>query len=190
MISSPSLVSKTVIAASLPHCGTSLCKETGLCPSIAMEIRDATCADAEAACEVMRRSIGDLCEADHHGDPKILAAWLANKQPRIFDSWLAEPDNSVLVALVDGRIASVGAVRDSGEITLNYVSPEYRFRGVSRALLAALEQRAIDRGNDGCVLVSTATARRFYLACGYVETGRPAEQFGTLSGFPMSKRLK
>jgi GNAT superfamily N-acetyltransferase len=154
-----------------------------------MEIRDATPADAEAACEVMRRSIAELCEPDHHNDPKILAAWLANKQPRIFEAWLAEPDNSVLVAVREGRIVSVGAVRDSGEITLNYVSPDARFKGVSRALLAALEQRAIDRGKRRCFLASTATARRFYLAHGYVETGRPAGQFGTSSGFPMSKAL-
>jgi len=155
-----------------------------------MEIRDATPADAEAACQVMRRSIAELCEPDHHNDPKILAAWLANKQPRIFEAWLAELDNSVLVAVMEGQIVSVGAVRDSGEITLNYVSPDARFKGVSRALLAALEQRAIDRGNRRCLLASTATARRFYLAHGYVETGRPAGQFGTSSGFPMSKALK
>jgi GNAT superfamily N-acetyltransferase len=155
-----------------------------------MEIRDATPADAEAACEVMRRSIAELCEPDHHNDPKILAAWLANKQPRIFEAWLAEPDNSILVALIEGRIVSVGAVRDSGEITLNYVSPDARFKGVSRTLLAALEQRAIERGNRRCILASTATARRFYLAHGYVETGRPGGQFGTSSGFPMSKTLK
>jgi hypothetical protein len=87
-------------------------------------IRDATPADAEAACKVMRQSIAELCEADHHDDQKILAAWLANKQPRT------------------------------------------------------------------CFLASTATARRFCLANGYVETGRPAAQFGTSSGFPMSKTLK
>jgi GNAT superfamily N-acetyltransferase len=155
-----------------------------------MEIRDATSGDAEAACEVMRRSIAELCEPDHHNDPRILAAWLANKQPHLFEAWLAEPDNSILVAVMDNRIVSVGAVRDSGEITLNYVSPDARFKGVSRALLAALEQRAIDRGVDRCTLASTATARRFYLAHGYLGTGRPAGQFGTSSGFPMSKALK
>lgn len=40
-----------------------------------------------------------------------------------------EADNSVLVALDQDRIIAVGAVRDSGEITLNYVSPAHRFRG-------------------------------------------------------------
>jgi GNAT superfamily N-acetyltransferase len=155
-----------------------------------MEIRDALPIDAEAACAVMRRSITELCAADHHDDPKILAAWLANKTPEIFNRWLTEPDNSVLVAVEDGHILSVGAVRSSGEITLNYVSPDARFRGVSGALLAALEHRAAERGKRTCTLASTATARRFYLARGYVETGQPDRKFGTSSGFPMAKPLK
>lgn len=81
-------------------------------------------------------------------------------------------------------------MRDSGEITLNYVSPDYRFTGVSRALLAALEKRAIERGNDRCTLSSTATARRFYLANGYLETGAARGNFGSQAGFPMAKPLK
>jgi GNAT superfamily N-acetyltransferase len=153
-------------------------------------IRNAVAADAQAACEVMRRSIAELCDADHHNDPKILTAWLGNKQPRFFHAWLAEPDNSVLVAVDGGRIVSVGAVRDSGEITLNYVSPDYRFTGVSRALLTALENRAIERGNNRCTLSSTATARRFYLANGYLETGAARGNFGSQTGFPMAKLLK
>ena len=155
-----------------------------------LEIRDATAADAEAATEVMRRSITELCTADHNDDPKILDGWLANKKLEIFRAWLQQRNHSYLVAVEGGRIVCVGAVTNAGLITLNYVSPEARFRGVSRAMVAALEQRARARGNRDCTLASTATARRFYLANGYVETGRPAGQFGTASGFPMSKALK
>jgi hypothetical protein len=54
----------------------------------------------------------------------------------------------------------------------------------------ALEQRAIDRGNSRCTRSSTATARRFYLANGYVETGPAEERFGTQTGFPMTRPLK
>ena len=156
----------------------------------ALRIRDAVAADAEAACEVMRRSIAELCTADHRDDPKILAQWLANKHPDIFRGWVAQSRNSFLVATEGGSILGVGSVTDSGEITLNYVSPDARFRGVSRALLAALERRAAERGNSACTLASTATARRFYLANGYVETGAPRGDFGTQSGFPMRKALK
>jgi hypothetical protein len=91
-----------------------------------MEIRDATADDADSACLVMRRSIAELCVADHGHDKAILARWLGNKTPEIFLSWIAEPGNSVLVAAEHGDILAVGAVTDAGDITLNYVS---RMRG-------------------------------------------------------------
>jgi hypothetical protein len=48
-----------------------------------MEIRDAMTEteDAPAACDVLRRSISELCVADHGNDPTILARWLSNKTP-------------------------------------------------------------------------------------------------------------
>jgi hypothetical protein len=100
---------------------------------IEVEIRDAVPKDAPAACEVMRRSISELCHADHLNDPVILERWLANKTPEIVASWIVRPDNSVLVAFEGGAMLAVGSVTDAGEITLNYVSPDVRFRGVIRA---------------------------------------------------------
>ncbi len=117
-----------------------------------MEIRDARAADAPAACQIIRRSILELCAADHRNDPAILSRWLANKTPQIVESWIMQPDNSVLVAMEGNSILGVGSVTNSGRITLNYVSPDARFRGVSRALLSALEARAIERGNTHCTL--------------------------------------
>jgi GNAT superfamily N-acetyltransferase len=153
-----------------------------------MRIRDAVPEDAVAACEVMRRSIAELCTADHHNDPAILERWLGNKTPDIFKSWI-RPGNSLLVAVEDSRILAAGCVTDAGEITLNYVSPDVRFRGISSALLGALEERAIERGNEISTLKSTETARRFYLERGYSEDGPADGKFGTTSGYPMSKRL-
>jgi GNAT superfamily N-acetyltransferase len=90
---------------------------------------------------------------------------------------------------ISGTILAVGSATDAGEITLNYVSPDARFRGVSRALLVALETRAQERGNQRCTLLSTETARRFYRSAGYVEDGPPQGKFGTGSSYPMSKEL-
>ena len=152
-----------------------------------MEIRDALVEDADAACQVMRRSITELCSADHQNDLVILGRWLGNKTPEIFVSWIKQSDNSLLVAVKDGSILGVGSVTDAGKITLNYVSPDFRFRGVSRAMLGALEVRAAERGNKRCTLSSTETARRFYRANGYAEDGPPLGVFGTSSGYPMFK---
>jgi GNAT superfamily N-acetyltransferase len=154
-----------------------------------MKIRDAMPADAPAACEVLRRSIIGLCAADHRNDPAILQRWLANKTPEIVASWIAKPGNSVMVAVEGGAVLAVGSVTDEGEITLNYVSPDARFRGVSRAMLHALKTRARERGNCRCTLVSTETARRFYHSAGYREDGPPQGKFGTAGSYPMSKRL-
>ena len=155
-----------------------------------MEIRDAVAEDAHAACQVLRRSITELCVADHENDPTILTRWLSNKTPEIVASWIASPNNSSLVATECGTIRAVGSVTNAGEVTLNYVSPDARFRGVSRALLGALEARAIERGNARCTLTSTETARRFYLANGYVEDRQLAGKFGTHASYAMSKPLK
>ena len=155
-----------------------------------MEIRDAVAEDAPAACHVLRRSISELCIADHKNDPTILTRWLSNKTPEIVTSWIADPKASVLVAAERGAILAVGSVTDGGEITLNYVSPDARFRGVSRALLNALEARAIQRNNLRCTLTSTETARRFYHANGYIEDGAVAGKFGTRASYVMSKPLQ
>lgn len=65
-------------------------------------------------------------------------------------------------------------VSAQGAVLLNYVAPEARFSGVSKALLGALEGAAWDMGARRCHLHSTQTAARFYRAHGYTaEAGAP-----------------
>jgi len=154
-----------------------------------VNIRDAAPADAAAAREVLRASISELCVADHHNDPEILKRWLASKTPENLAAWIADSEGSMLLAVEDDVVLAVGAVRNDGEVTLNYVSPAVRFRGASSALLAALEARAKERGNTHCKLLSTETAHRFYLDRGYVGRGEPQHKFGTSSSYPMSKSI-
>ncbi|MBN8940019.1 MAG: GNAT family N-acetyltransferase [Rhizobiales bacterium] len=154
-----------------------------------MDIRRATEADAAEAAEVLRRSIAELCRADHHDDPAILTGWLANKTPETVAAWIADPDTVVMVAVdATGAIAGVGAAAGSGEITLNYVSPAFRLRGISRAMVARLEQHLADLGRRRAVLTSTATAHRFYLSAGYLDDGPPKPWPGG-SIHPMAKEL-
>lgn len=152
-----------------------------------MKIRDAVPDDAEAACDMMRRSIRELCAADHHNDPAILERWLANKTPAIVAQWIANREASVLVACEGDVILAVGSVGDAGEIMLNYVSPDARFRGVSKAMVRALEERARSRGAERFTLSSTETARRLYVSLGYLEDGPPTGMFGASSAYPMTK---
>ncbi len=94
-----------------------------------MEIRDAVVGDAAEACAVLRRSITELCGADHGDDPAILARWLANKTPDSVSVWIERPDASMLMAVENGAIVAVGMVTDAGEILLNYVSAERAISG-------------------------------------------------------------
>lgn len=155
-----------------------------------MRIRPATEDDAGPAALVLRRSISELCIRDHGNDPAVLASWLANKTPEKFTEWVRAEDSLCLVAAADDdTILGVGLMSNAGEIRLNYVSPDARFRGVSTALIAAFEAGAIRLGVPRLSLNSTATARRFYLARGFQDTGQP--QTGRLKDniYPMAKLL-
>ena len=50
-------------------------------------VRVATEPDVDAACQVLRRSITELCISDHKNDEQILAGWLKNKEP-LFDVFM------------------------------------------------------------------------------------------------------
>jgi GNAT superfamily N-acetyltransferase len=152
-----------------------------------MQVRPANIEDAEEACRVIRRSITELCYADHQDDDSTLALWLANKTAENMNRWIAQ--HHVFVAAEGDVILGVGAIRSSGEIILNYVAPDARFRGISKAILAQLEARASDLAVEIVTLESSATARKFYLAAGYRENGPTVEGFGKTLGYPMAKHL-
>ena len=139
--------------------------------AMAITIREARAADAGAAIETLRRSIAELCLADHQGDAQEIADWLANKTVESWHAWGTRDDAVVLVALRDGAIVGVGMVTLAGEILLNYVHPEARFVGVSKALLGAMEERLRAGQVQTCHLTSTLTAREFYESCGYRGAG-------------------
>lgn len=138
-----------------------------------MQIRTAHEGDAEAACDVLRRSIKELCIADHQGDAQTMEGWLANKTPENVRVWINAPEQRLLTAEAEGKVVGVGAATASGEITLNYVSPDARFQGVSKALLAALEAYLREQGKTRSTLWSTCTAYQFYRAAGYEDAGKP-----------------
>ena len=152
-------------------------------------VRPATEADLPEMSRVLIASITELCIADHRGAPERLAGWTANKTPEGVARMLANPQLRLLVAELDGRVAAVGAVvPESGEVSLNYVDPAARFRGVSKALLAVLEAELRGHGVVEAQLTSTITARGFYHAAGWREDAAPVACMGG-EGHRMRKRL-
>lgn len=151
-------------------------------------VRRARADDVPAMSTVMIASIKQLCFADHHGDPQVIAGWTRNKAPEWVARMLANPDLAMFVAETGGVVGAVGAINGADTIGLNYVAPAFRFRGLSRALLARMEAEMAVRGTEIGYLVSTQTALRFYRACGWQDAG-PPEGGHNVDGYPMTKRL-
>lgn len=152
-------------------------------------IRRAVKSDAAPACEVVRRSIIELCAADHRGDRETLAKWLDNKTTALFEDWIASDRSVTLVAERAGSIVGVGLMNQSGAIHLLYVSPDARFSGVSKALLAALEEEAAAAGISEMRLESTITAQRFYADAGYSRNGDATSVHAGMCCLPMYRRI-
>ncbi len=144
--------------------------------------------DAACACEVLRRSISECCVEDHRNDASVLAAWLGNKTPENVASWFSSPAHFSLVAQADGEIAGVGMLTRAGKIVLFYVSPAARFTGVGKALLQAIETHALASGLGSLQVMSTFTARPFYLRHGFTEAGSATSAFGS-EVVSMAKKL-
>ncbi|MDQ0323365.1 hypothetical protein QO002_005571 [Pararhizobium capsulatum DSM 1112] len=153
-----------------------------------MIIRSAAIAEASEICRVLRRSITELCELDHQNRHEALCGWLCNKTPDHVEMWIADPNQTVLVALIGDRIAGVGAANKNGEICLNYIRPDLRIRGVSKAILFELERYLMANGRTVSHLMSTATAHGFYISAGYMDDGATMLWRGN-QVFRMSKRL-
>ncbi len=151
-----------------------------------MIVRPAIGFDAPRICDVMRASIEALCLADHQGNRAILGAWLANKTPENVAAWLDRPDLRLMIVERAQAVLGVGGITLSGEVVLNYVSPDARLQGVSSLLLDAMERQAWQDGNTRVTLDSTVTAHRFYQGRGYEGSGDLGEKFG-LTTFPMRK---
>ena len=156
---------------------------------MSLVIRPAREADVAEMSRVLIASITELCAADHGNRADRLASWTANKTPEGVRAMLGQAGLSVLVGELDGQIAAVGAmVPANGEIALNYVDPAARFRGVSKAMLAAMEAELRRQGVAEARLTSTITARGFYHAAGWSDDdSRVACQGG--EGYRMRKLL-
>lgn len=134
------------------------------------KIEPASSADAHEVALLLRRSIIELCSADHGESADRYRAWIESKTPENVEKWITAP--GVFLAATDHtrRVLGVAAGRPDGQVLLNYVLPDVRLTGVSKALMRALEDYYRDRGLDEVRLTSTRTAEQFYRSLRYLET--------------------
>jgi adenylate kinase family enzyme/GNAT superfamily N-acetyltransferase len=156
---------------------------------MSVTVRRAEPADAEAICAVLRASIAELLAPEHRNDAATLGAWLENKTVENALRWISADDRYAAVATRGGAVCGFGLLKSTGEVGLLYVAPGARFRGVSKALLAALEERAATWGLDRVTATSSFTALPFYRARGYRPDGEPVTGFGVTRGCPVAKTL-
>lgn len=155
---------------------------------MSISVRRAEPDDIAAMSRVLTASIVELCAADHGNDPAAIAAWTRNKTPEGVAAMLDNPNLLMFVAEEAGVIGAVGAVTRTGEIALNYVAPDMRFLGLSKALLARLETELSALGFAEGQLEATMTARRFYERAGWLADG-PQASGRKVNGYPMWKAL-
>lgn len=151
-------------------------------------VRRAEPDDIPAMSRVLTASIIELCAADHGNDPAAIAAWTRNKSPEGVAVMVGNPNLLMFVAEARGGIGAVGAVTRTGEIALNYVAPDMRFLGLSKALLARLETELQTLGFKEGRLEATVTAQRFYERAGWRLEG-PQASGREVNGYPMKKAL-
>lgn len=117
---------------------------------------------------MMRRSITELCRADHRDDEDDLRAWLATKTAAAVAAWIDQAEGFCVTALGDDEdIAGFGMILRPGILKLLYVSPDHAGTGVGKTMLTALESRAREWRLKQLSLQSTKTAVGFYEAHGY-----------------------
>ncbi|WP_051960786.1 GNAT family N-acetyltransferase [Devosia riboflavina] len=155
---------------------------------MSISVRRAEPGDVPAMSRVLTASIIELCAADHGNDPAAVAAWTRNKTPEGVATMLANANLLMFVAEASDRVGAVGAVTRTGEIALNYVAPDMRFLGLSKALLARLESELQALGFKEGRLEATSTAQRFYESAGWRPDG-PQASGRVVNGYPMKKAL-
>ena len=135
-------------------------------------IRKAELQDVEEFCNVIRRSIIELCGFDHHGKKETLEKWLENKTVENCREWILNKHSSTFVAEKNGSVVGVSHIGHNGYLFLCYVLPEVKGQGLGGKLLTTAENSVSFLGVDSLSLESTITAKEFYEHHGYLAISR------------------
>ncbi|MEE2732930.1 MAG: GNAT family N-acetyltransferase [Pseudomonadota bacterium] len=134
-------------------------------------IRSAQVEDAAQCCEVIRASIVELCQQDHHGEQARIDDWLQNKTVAHCEHWIQDQATNTFVADEGGQVVGVSSISHSGHLFLLYLRPGTVGKGVGAQLLSAAEDSVRALGVRHLTLESTLTAKGFYERFGYVSCG-------------------
>lgn len=143
-------------------------------PRAMTRIRNARNADADAWAE-LRGALWPECSQDEHSAE--IAAFFAGTARRQQAVLLAEDDRGEIVGFAELSIRSYAEGCRSDRVAFLegwYVRPEFRRRGIGKALVAAAERWGIEQG---CVEFASDTpadneiSRAAHRACGFRDVG-------------------
>jgi ribosomal protein S18 acetylase RimI-like enzyme len=138
-----------------------------------MRIRPADAKDARGILEAHYSAVHETASRDYPG--QILNEWSGPVTPERIEWYVTRsfPNETTLVAEVDGKIAGFGAIVETiSELRAVYVAAQFGNRGVGSALLEGLERLAMDKGCKELHMDSSLTAAGFYRRHGYMEVSR------------------
>jgi len=152
------------------------------------KVREAIPSDSTKVCEVLRRSISEICSLDYN-DQSVIDDWLENKTETNVKKWIQSVNSYSVVCTNDDLIVGFGLITLEGEVLLNYLVPEALHKGNGKLMLEAMEQRIILEGIKEIYTVSSITAKPFYERNGYTENGAPLLVGNIQGDFPLIKRV-
>ena len=152
------------------------------------KVREAMPSDSAKACEVLRRSISEICSLDYN-DQSVIDEWLGNKTESNIKEWIQSVNSYSVVCTNDDHIVGFGTITLEGEVLLLYLVPEALRKGNGKLMLEAMEERIISECIEEIYTVSSITAKPFYERNGYTKNGAPM-LVGNIEGeFPLIKRV-
>jgi putative acetyltransferase len=143
-------------------------------------VRSARIEDARGILEAHYSAVHETAARDYALE--IRKSWSLPVTPTRIDDYSrnALPNETTVVADVDGRIAGFGVIIESAnELRAVYVAAEFGRRGVGSALLRELERSAKQSGCAELHMDSSLTAAPFYLHHGYEELARAEHTLGS-----------
>ena len=144
--------------------------------------------EAAALAELFYRTVHAVCTEDY--TPAQLDAWADGKvDVAVWDKSFLRHDT--LVARMNGEIVGFADL-DGGYLDRLYVHKDHQRQGVATALVQALEELAVSRGERCMTTHASITARPFFEKQGYrVIREQQVERKGLLlTNFVMEKTLK
>ena len=153
------------------------------------KVRNANVSDSAQVCDVLRRSILEVCAPDYNNQ-SVIDEWLSNKTKGNVKSWI-QSESTYSIVCTDERdiIVGFGLITLTGKILLNYLVPEALYKGNGKLMLQHMEKFALQAGLTQIYATSSITAKPFYERNGFIENGTPQLVGGIEGDFPLMKKL-